>query len=912
LVTFVRIFSQSYSMKKALKISGISLLVIIILLIAAPFVFQSQIKDMVKRFINENLNAQVEFSDVSLSFIKGFPKAYVSVTDLAITNFEPFKGDTLVSAKKIAFTMSVKELFKKADEAIIVNSIDADAVLLNLKTNAKGKSNYDITKEKENAAAETPGAFAFDIQDYQIKNSTINYLNEESNMNFKISEFNHEGKGTFSAEKSELDTKSEAKVSFTMDSTNYLNNNPIKLDALIGLDLANSKYTFKQNKGFINQLPIEFNGFVQMLEDGQDVDITFENPESSFKNFLAVLPETYSKNIENVETTGDFKMKGIIKGKVTDETIPTLDISIKSNNASFKYPDLPKRVENIIIDTEIKNETGKAEDTYIAINTLNFKIDQDVFKSSAIIKNITGNMLVNADIDGTINLANIAKAYPVDFKTPLTGILKAKVNTAFDMDAVEKNAYERINISGITSLDNFKYTSDAFKNPFEIANAAITFNPGTIALNTFKAKTGKSDMNATGTIKNLLGFMFSNKTLQGNFNLDSNTFSVNDFMSDEPVVTNENKSEDAKKTAAKSAPLKIPAFLDCTINAQANTVLYDNLQLKNAKGVLVIKDEQVQLQNFTTSLFDGQLAVSGVVSTKTDTPTFSMDLGINNFDIGKSFQGMELFQKLAPLAKVIQGKLNTTMNLKGNLTDDFTPNLNSLSGGALAEILSSTVNPSSAEILNKLGNSLSFIDFKKINLNDLKTKLEFSNGKVSVKPFHIKYQDIDIEVAGAHGFDQTMAYNAVFNVPAKYLGTDVTNLIAKIDDTSAKNLTIPITANITGSYTSPSVKTDLTSGVSNLTKQLVEIQKQKLLNQGKDKVNSMLGDLIAGNKAKKDSTSTAQSNAVKDVIGGIIGGNKTTTADTTKTKTNTQTKDAVKNVLGGLLGGKKKAKDTVK
>ena len=69
-----------------------------------------------------------------------------------------------------------------------------------------------------------------------------------------------------------------------------------------------------------------------------------------------------------------------------------------------------------------------------------------------------------------------------------------------------------------------------------------------------------------------------------------------------------------------------------------------------------------------------------------------MDLGINSFDIAKSFQGLELFQKLAPLAKVIQGKLNTTLNLKGNLTDDFTPNLNSLSGVAFAEILSSTVN----------------------------------------------------------------------------------------------------------------------------------------------------------------------------------------------------------------------------
>ena len=69
----------------------------------------------------------------------------------------------------------------------------------------------------------------------------------------------------------------------------------------------------------------------------------------------------------------------------------------------------------------------------------------------------------------------------------------------------------------------------------------------------------------------------------------------------------------------------------------------------------------------------------------------------------------------------------------------------------------------------------------------------------------------------------------------------------------------------------------------------------------------MLGDLISGNKATKDSTTTSQKSAVKDVIGGIVSGNKTST-DSTKTKATTT--DNVKNVLGGLLG-KKKKKDTV-
>ena len=895
-------------MKKVLKITGISILSTLILLIVLPFVFQGKIKDMVKQVINQNLNAQVEFSDVSLSFIRSFPQAHVEVSDLVITNFEPFKDETFVSAKNISFSMSIKELFKKASEdPLVVNKIYVDEALITLKTDAFGNNNYDITKTDENqTTSETVSSFAFDIEDYKITNSAITYLDELSKILFHITELNHEGHGTFSAEASELDTKTEANVSLTMDGSNYLSSNPIKLDALIGLDLNNSKYTFKENKGYINDLPIEFQGFVQLIEDGQDIDISFENPESSFKNFLAVIPKTYSKNIENVETTGDFKVKGIIKGRVTEETIPKIDISITSNYASFKYPDLPKRVENIVIDTEIKNETGNMKDTYVAINTLNFKIDNDVFKSSATLKNITENMLVNADIDGVLNLANITKAYPVTLENALTGILKAKLNTAFDMKAIETNAYERIKSSGSASITDFVFSSESIVNPIHISEANMTFNPATVSLSNFKAKTGSSDLNANGTINNLLGFLLSDGTLQGTFNVNSNLFKVSDFMSEDEKKCGDNK------TTTTSESLKIPAFLDCTIHANAKTVVYDNLNLKDVTGTLLIKDQQATLQNMKSSIFDGALSISGDISTKNETPTFNMILGADGFDIAKSFKDLELLQNLAPIAKLLQGKLNTSINLSGTLDQEFSPNLSTISGNALAELLTSSISNSNQDgLISKLSGALSFVDFSKLDLKDLKTKLEFANGKVSVKPFDLKYKDIGITVSGSHGFDQSIGYNAVFNVPAKYLGSDVNQLIGKINDPQVNQITIPITANIGGSYTSPTVKTDLTSGITNLTKQLIEIEKQKLLNQGKDKVAGLIGNMIGGNKTKTDSLKQQQNNNVKEVLGGIISGNKTktdTTSVETPTKTNT-TENAVKNVLGGLL--KKKKKDTV-
>lgn len=879
-------------MKKALKILGIVILIVFLLLLAIPFAFQSQIKGMVKNFINQNLNAHVEFSDVSLSLIRSFPQAHVNVDDLVITNFEPFKDETFATAKNISFTMSVKELFKKADEdPIVVNSITVDEALLTLKTDKFGNTNYDLAKKDDTTnntdTSTESSSFSFDIEDYSINSSALTYLDEGANTEIYVTELNHSGKGTFSAETSELDTKTEANVSLSMDSTKYLNNNHIKLDALIGLDLNNQKYTFKDNKGYINQLPLEFKGYVQMVDDGQEIDITFENPQSSFKDFLAVIPETYSKNIDDVETSGDFKVSGIIKGLVSETTIPTLDISILSNNASFKYPDLPKRVENITIDTAIKNTTGNVDDTFVAINTLNFKIDQDVFKSSATIKNITKNMLVNANLDGTLNLSNITKAYPIELENELSGILKGNLNTAFDMEAIEKNQYERIKNNGSVTVSDFIFSSEDIVNPIHISKADVTFNPGTVSLNSFNAKTGESDLNATGTIKNLIGFLLSDKKLQGNFNVNSNYFAVSDFMVASP------ETEDTNKTTPASESLKIPDFLDCTINANAKTVVYDNLNLKDVKGALVIKDQEAKLQNLTSSIFDGILAVTGNVSTKADIPTFNLSLGADSFDISKSFKDLQLLQSLAPIAKALQGKLNTTINLAGSLDNEFSPKLSSISGDAFAELLTTKIDPKEGELLSKLEGALNFVDFSKLNLNDIKAQLKFENGNVTVKPFKLSYQDIGIEVSGSHSFEKTMSYNAVFNVPAKYLGSDVNRLIGKINDNDVNKITIPVTANITGSYTSPKVSTDLTSGVSNLTKQLIEIEKQKLLNSGKDKVNDLLGNLLGGDKNTTNET----------------------TKDSTATKTDTTTtkdpvKEGVKSLLNGLIKNRKKTDST--
>ena len=774
--------------------------------------------------------------------------------------------------------MSVKELFKGEGETMSLESFSAVDGIVNIIFNKDGVGNFDIAlKEAEEKKPSDSKPFALDIQKYGVENLKFTYLDEGANMKMVLDSIYHEGKGNFAAQKLDLETKTTAKLSFEMEKMNYMNNVGITLDAVLGIDLEKSKYEFKDNKALINQLPLEFNGFIQMVEAGQTYDLTFKTPTSDFKNFLGLVPAAYSGDINKVKTVGQFSVDGKVKGNLTETTIPAFDVKIASNNASFQYPDLPKSVKNIVIDTHIINETGAMNDTYVNLNKLAFSIDQDVFNAKAIVKNIATNALVDAELKGTINLANLTKAYPVKIDKPLTGILKADVKTEFDMQSVEKSQYQNIQNSGTISLTGFNYEGPEMAKPFKINQANVAFNPNHINLSKFDAKTGSSDIQVNGTLDNFYGFLFKNQILKGKFNMNSTKLVVSDFMAPTTTV-----SEEGKKT---TEAVKIPSFLDCSITAKAGTVVYDNLNLKDVSGNMIIRDEAVTLNNLKMGIFGGNIGLTGTVSTKGKTPKFDMNLGLNAVNIAESFTQLDMLKSIAPIAGVVNGKLNSTIKLSGDLQNDMTPNLKTISGDLFGQLLSTTINEKNSAMLTALSSNMKFIDMSKVNLNDVKAALSFKDGKVNVKPFDIKYQDITVNVGGTHGFDQTMNYNLKFDVPVKYLGKDVTNLIAKLTPADQKQITsIPVSGLMTGNFSQPKFNTDLKQSTTNLTTQLVKMQKDKLVNQG----TSALSNLITGTKGK-----TSENTAIADTTKP-----KTTPKEEIKTKAT----DALKN----LFGGKKK------
>ncbi|MCK0130038.1 AsmA family protein [Flavobacteriaceae bacterium F08102] len=868
-------------MKKILKIVGIILAIFLLAIFIIPIAFEGKILELVKTTANNNLNATVNYEDGSLSIWRNFPKAEVSLYGTTIINKGDFEGDTLVSAKTISLQLPLLQLFS-SNSAITITKFTIDEANLDIKVNSHGKANYDIAKseptDNPDTSNNTTNPLQFKLAAYTIKNSRISYDDINGKIKLLLDDVNHSGSGDLSAETSTLKTNTSALASFEFDSIAYLNKNTLQLDAEIGIDLNQNKFSFLENKALINQLPLVFDGFVKMNETNQEIDLSFKTPSSDFKNFLAVIPEVYSKNITGVTTTGAFTVDGTIAGIVDETHIPKLNIQIHADNASFKYPDLPKTVEHIHLNTAIVNTTGLVKDTYVDMDTLAFKIDQEVFHAKAKMTDLTTNMKVDAALKGGLNLGHLSQIYPAEAFKTLKGKLSVNVKTKFDSQSIEQKKYQNTYIQGKFDLRKFEFESDELTDKLFIENAGLSFNNAAVNLREFSAKMGRTDFMAHGTIKNLLGFLFNKEDIEGDFALDSNVFAIDDFM-----VETTSSAKDSTKTTTPDAQIKIPSFLNCTFTAKANTVLYDNITLKDVAGTLIVKDQQATLKNVRSTIFGGNLDLNGMVSTKQEPSTFRMGLDIKSFNIESSFEQLDLLKALAPIASMLNGKLNSTINLAGTLNPDFTPMLSSISGSAMAEILTATFKEKTP-LLTKLEENLNFIQLDQLNLNDLKTALNFSNGKVQIDPFTLKYKDIAMEISGGHGFDNTLGYTATMDVPVKYLGKEGAAFLAKLDQNKKEEIIIPIKAIIGGQLKNPSVSTDLKSAMTNLSKQLINQQKEEI----KDKVGDKLNELLGGKNTPADSTKV----------------------DSIKQTPQEQAKNKATDLLKDLLG--KKKKDTVK
>ena len=793
------------------------ILVILIALFTIPINFKDKIKTKVEQVINESVNAKVQFEDYKLGFFKNFPNLSFSLNGLSVVGVDKFENDTLAGFKSFSLVFNLASLL--GDSGYEVKSIVMDKAVINAIVLKDGKANWDIMKDTtttEEAVEEdtTASTLKIKLKNVQLLNASISYIDDESDMKAYLRNLNYSLKGDMTMSETDLDMGMTVdELTFIMEGVKYLNK--VKIDSKVALlaDLDKFKFTFGDNYFSINDLQLNFKGMVAMPGDDIETDMEFGTPSTSFKTLLSLVPAVYMSDYQDLKTTGDFVFSGSAKGIYSDRdsTLPDVKINLSINNGMISYPDLPEKIQNINLKSDVFVDGKNMDNTVANIDLFHMELAGSPFDMTFALKTPMSDPDFKGSMVGKIDLGALMKAIPMD-SISLSGIIDMSVKMAGKMSMVEKEQYDKFTAEGQMNIKDMLVAMTGYPD-VRINNAGFEFTPAYAAMkNTSLNVGGKSDFLLNGRIENFIPYMFSDQTIRGKLTMRSKLIDVGEIMS--KMATDTTVVED---TSAMTV-VQVPKNIDFEFDALIDDFVYDSIKAQKVKGLVIVRDGILSLRETGMNILNGSIVMNADYDTRdTLKPTMKADFDVKNIAIKEAFKTFNTVQKMAPMAKGIEGNVSSTLQFTSLLGSDMMPVTKSING--YGKLQSQEITLLEGGTFTKIKETLKLGDKYSNTFKDINISFRIADGRIYTNPFDVKTGNLKMNIAGDQGLDQTINYIVKTEMPRSDLGSSVNSLIDNLSAQAASygvaykpSETLKVNLKVTGTFSKPVIAPFFGSG----------------------------------------------------------------------------------------------------
>lgn len=865
------------TLKRILLALAILVGLLIVALIAAPILFKDQIVEQVRIAANDNVNAEVDFTDIDVSFLRSFPDINVTIEDVSVIGVDTFARLPLLKAKEVAVDLGFWSVIG-GDGNYVVDAVALEQPDINLLVLSPELANYLIALDSGSEPGSSPtdsvpASAQISLNHFEVNNGSFVYDDRTTDTYIKITGLTTTGDGDFTSSIFDLDTYSEMdELTLSQAGVKYLNKVKATADAIVNIDSDELRYTFKENAVKLNALQLTFDGSID-LEDNDDIvfDLTYQAPANDFRQLWSMIPATYTQGFDQVKTSGSFTLNGTVKGPFNSvrEVYPAFTLSTSVGGGSVQYPGRPIGITGIDADIKVNSPSSNLDQLKVDIPRFNFNLGGDPFAGSFRLATPLSDPNVDARLDGTIDLDKWASAIPLEGVRELGGKIIADIALQnVRQSLIDAGSYADMNMTGTVGIADLVYVADDLP-PVKVPTATAEFTPRAINVENFSAQLGRSDMagsahittplayfspeqtirgdvtlrsnffdadewvteeaavhdspaelaasdadpaaatevfdrfdfdidatikelrygeyrpknlrtvgnikpnrleigtaeatlgesafTATGTVTNLFNYTFDEGVLGGDLTVRSPYINMADFMSDAETRPAPASGTDGA-TAPSTAAIPVPNNINLTVNLNADRVKYDDIDLTDMRGQLLVQAGQAVIQDGTTNLFGGRMKFAGAYdTTEPDDPGFRFHYDMEEIDFSSAFSKLNTFAALAPVGKYIRGKFNSDLVLEGKLGEDLFPKLSSIDAKGLFKTFEAQI--VGLEPVQKIGQALKVKELNQsTTLKNIIAAFTVEDGTVAVEPFDFSIAGIDMNMRGRHSLTQEMDY----------------------------------------------------------------------------------------------------------------------------------------------------------
>lgn len=389
---------------KTLKISGITLVSILLLMFLLPLLFPQTITHKIKQLANQHLNGKLSFSGTSLSFFKRFPELTLTLNDFQLNGSAPFERDTLIAAKEVSFAIDLSSLLRSR---VQISKIYLSRAAINIQVDSAGHANYNVYKaspQTNNTQTDTAAA-SLGIDKIIIEKSSLVYNDASLPMRINARNFNYTGSGDLSKDVFDLHTHTEiGAIDFYYGGQAYVLNKKVNADLVTSINTKSLEFKFQKNDLMINQLPVQFKGRFGFIKDGYDMDFKIDSKPADLSDIFTALPAEYTRYIEHTEVNGTGVIHLSLSGQYISakKVSPDLNFSLKINNGYVASNKTPSPVKDLYVSMSARVPQLNPDSLLFDMDSLHFRIDKDRFDARFKVKGLKAPDIfarVNTDID---------------------------------------------------------------------------------------------------------------------------------------------------------------------------------------------------------------------------------------------------------------------------------------------------------------------------------------------------------------------------------------------------------------------------------------------------------------------------------------------------------------------------------
>ncbi len=453
----------------------------------------------------------------------------------------------------------------------------------------------------------------------------------------------------------------------------------------------------------------------------------------------------------NVETKGSYNK--------TKKIFPVTQAAITLKGGRIKTVHFDQALEEINIDGMLTNKDGTLKNTVMNIRPVSFQMGGQPFVLNAAIQNLE-NVKYRITSKGTIDLGKIYKLFAIK-GYDVNGLIFTDVSFSGLQSDAMAGRYDNLNNRGRMTIKEFSFNSDLFPKPFLVNNGVFSFRQDQMRFEQFKGSYGRSDFSMKGSLGNVINYVLLDKSkLTGNFSLESRSLFADEFMAYHEGQVGASNPAPATSTGV----IIIPDNLNVSVSANAGSIYYNGLEIKQAKGNLILNNGTMKLDQAAFNLVDADVTMDATYKSLSPvSATFDYHILAKEFDIAKAYKEIKLFRDLATSASKVKGVIGLDYHLSGKLNADMMPVYPSLKGSGVLSV--KKVSLVGFKLMNAVSQATKRDSLSNPDLSEVQIKTTIANNIINIERFKMRVAGFRPRFEGQVSFDGRLNLKGRIGLP---------------------------------------------------------------------------------------------------------------------------------------------------